>query len=264
VKFTEDIWVLDGEIRPGNRSVVHHATVYLRPPGSTWLREAKAGVAHISGKSDPMANVSTLFAYVPGSSPQRYFPQQQEAGRLIPAGSDIVLQMHYTANGTDTEDQTRIGLVVSKKRPSKQLLNLIIEDQKFEIPPNVSSYPYSAGVVLNEPVTLVYAQPHMHMRGTDMKIEITYPDGRSEMLLSVPRYNYMWQVIYVLAKPLPLPKGARIMISGHWDNSANNKFNPDPSRTVRWGAQSWDEMFTAVIGTVVDTENDRYRGSMPQ
>jgi len=265
-KFTEDTWLLDGEIRPGNRSVVHHATVYLRPPGSTWMKGAQTGVPYVPGKSDEPAasdSVTTLFAYAPGASPQRYFPPQKDTGRFIPAGSEIFLQIHYTANGIETEDRTKIGLVLSRERPAKQLLNLIVQDKAIEIPPYTSNYSHSTGVIVNEPVTLIYMQPHMHMRGVDMKIEVKYPDGRSETLLSVPRYSYMWQVIYFLSKPVLVPKGTLIAASARWDNSANNKFNPDPSRTVRWGAQSWDEMFQVTIGAVVDAKNDRYRPTTP-
>jgi len=165
--------------------------------------------------------------------------------------------MHYTANGTEAADQTKVGLVLSKNPPVKRLLNLTIQARTFAIPPYAANYPYSAAVALNEPVTLVYLQPHLHMRGTDMTIKVTYPDGRSETLLSVPRYNYMWQVIYVLAKPIPLPKDTVIEISAHWDNSANNKFNPDPSKTVRWGQQSWDEMLVAILGTTVESATQR-------
>jgi hypothetical protein len=134
-----------------------------------------------------------------------------------------------------------------------QLLNRIITGNGFEIPPNAPNYGYSETIVLNEPITLLYAQPHLHVRGIDMKIEIFYPDGKSETLLSVPRYNFMWQVVYILAKPIRLPKGALIRVSAHWDNSAGNKFNPDPSQTVRWGAQSWQEMMVALLGGYVET-----------
>ena len=132
------------------------------------------------------------------------------------------------------------GFVLAKQPPAKQLLNLAAYDTSFEIPPYV------------ETVTLVYLQPHMHLRGTNMEIEATHPDGRSEMLVSVPRYNFQWQVIYMLEKPIKLPKGTRIDVFATWDNSANNKSNPDPSSTVRTGQQSWDEMLVALLGVTVD------------
>jgi hypothetical protein len=265
-KFAEDTWVIDGEIQPGNRSAVHHASVVVRPPGSAWMKDARPGEPYIPttpidtvavGAAPPDAQFSWLFGYAPGATPQRYFSPDHDAGRLVPAGSDLFLEMHYTANGREAEDRTKVGLVLSKKPPVKRLLNLTIQARTFAIPPYAPHYAYSAAVALNEPVALVYLQPHLHMRGTDMTIKVTYPDGRSETLLSVPRYNYMWQVIYVLAKPIPLPKDTVIEISAHWDNSANNKFNPDPSKTVRWGQQSWDEMLVAILGTTVESATQR-------
>ena len=110
--------------------------------------------------------------------------------------------------------------------------------------------------IVNEPVTLVFMQPHLHMRGTTMDIKVTYPDGRSEMLISVPRYNYLWQIIYIQDKPLKLPKGTRIDVIATWDNSAFNLFNPDPSQRVRWGAQSWEEMMVAILGVTADRSVD--------
>ena len=262
MKFAEDTWVLDGELRPGNRSVIHHASVIVRPPGSNWMRAAKPGVPYFAGIEEqptPANPSSFLLGYAPGFSPHQDFLPGQDAGRLIPAGSDLLLEIHYTPNGTETTDQTKFGFVLAKKRPAKQLLNLVIDGRGFAIPPYATNHEGSAGVILNEPMTVVFAQPHLHLRGIDMKIDIFYPDGRSETLLSVPRYTFMWQLSYVLAKPLQLPKGTRVMVTAHWDNSANNKLNPDPSKTVRWGQQSTDEMLVALLGGVVDTTTDRYR-----
>ena len=257
VKFAKDTWIMDGEIQPGNRSAVHHASVIVRPPGSPWLKDAKVGEPYIPPKQGPVAveNFNApqewLLGYVPGMAPQRYFNPAKGAGRMIPAGSDIFFEIHYTGNGTKTEDQTRVGFVLAKEPPEKQLLNLVVYDTAFEIPPNATKHPGSSWAILNEPVTLVYLQPHMHLRGTSMEIKVTYPDGRSEMLVSVPRYNFQWQVIYMLEKPLKLPRGTRIDVFATWDNSANNKFNPDPSSTVRNGQQSWDEMLVALFGVTV-------------
>jgi len=260
-KFPVDTWVVDAEVRPSNRSVVHHASVVVRPPGSKWLEGAKPGVPYIPSSTENSSSTETFFwlcGYAPGISPQEHFSPNEDVGRLIPAGSDLFLELHYTPNGSETEDQTSVGLVLSGKRPDKQLLNLIITGNGFEIPPNAPNYGYSETIVLNEPITLLYAQPHLHVRGIDMKIEIAYPDGKSETLLSVPRYNFMWQVVYILAKPIRLPKGTLIRVSAHWDNSAGNKFNPDPSQTVRWGAQSWQEMMVALLGGYVET-TEHYR-----
>jgi len=258
VKFAKDTWIIDGEILPGNRSAVHHASVIVRPPGSPWLKEAKVGEPYIPPKQGPVAfeNFNArndwLLGYVPGMAPQRYFNPASNAGRMIPAGSDIFFEIHYTGTGKKSEDQTKVGFVLAKNPPEKQLLNVVAYDTGFEIPPNAAKHPGTTWAILNEPVTLIYLQPHMHLRGTSMDIKVTYPDGRSEMLVRVPRFNFQWQVIYMLAKPIKLPKGTRIDVLATWDNSANNKFNPDPTATVRNGQQSWDEMLVAILGVTAD------------
>jgi len=258
VKFPQDTWIVDGEILPGNRSAVHHASVIVRPPGSPWLKDAKVGEPYIPPKQGPVAfeNFNArndwLLGYVPGMAPQRYFNPETNAGRMIPAGSDIFFEIHYTGNGKRSEDQTKVGFVLAKHPPEKQLLNVVAYDTSFEIPPNTAKQPGTTWAILNEPVTLVYLQPHMHLRGTSMDIRVTYPDGRSEMLISVPRFNFQWQVIYMLEKPIRLPKGTRIDVLATWDNSSNNRFNPDPNVFVRNGQQSWDEMLVAIFGVTVD------------
>jgi hypothetical protein len=264
--FDKDTWIADGEIRPGNRSVVHHASLIVRPPGSQWMKDAKVGEPYIPPKNTDRAVTNAeapsnmqndwFLGYVPGMHPQRYFYPEKGAGRMIPAGSSIFLEMHYTASGRETVDQTKVGFVLAKQPPAKRLLNLMVMEFNFEIPPNAGDHPGTTWAILNEPATLIYTQPHLHMRGIDMDIKVTYPDGRSEMLVSVPRYNYLWQTIYVQDKPIELPKGTRIDVSAHWDNSANNKFNPDPTKTVRWGDQSWDEMLVAFVGVTVDRNVD--------
>ena len=261
-KFPKDTWIVDGEIQPGNRSAVHHASVIVRPPGSAWLKDARVGEPHIPPKTGEVAFTNFnapqewLLGYVPGMAPQRYFSPEKDAGRMIPAGSDIFLEIHYSGNGKKSEDQTKVGFVLAKEPPGKQLLHLVLYDNSFEIPPNVANHTVNVWGILNEPVTLVYMQPHLHLRGTRMDIRATYPDGRSETLLRVPRYNYQWQVIYVRDKPLKLPKGTRIDVSAGWDNSANNKFNPDPSQTVRVGQQAWDEMLVSILGVTADRSID--------
>jgi hypothetical protein len=261
-KFPRDTWVVDGEIQPGNRSAVHHASVIVRPPGSAWLKDAKTGEPHIPPKTGEVAltNFNSrnewLMGYVPGMAPQRNFSPDKGAGRMIPAGSDIFLEIHYTGTGKTTEDRTRVGLVLAKERPGKQLLNLVLYDNNFVIPPNVPDHTANTWAILNEPVTLVYLQPHLHLRGAKMDIKVTYPDGRSETLLRVPQYNYQWQLIYIRDKPLKLPKGTRIDAIATWDNSANNKFNPDPSQTVRAGQQAWDEMLVSILGVTAERNVD--------
>lgn len=261
--LTKDTWVVEGEVRPGNRSVVHHASVHVRPPGSQWLKDAKPGVPFPKGNVlpapvNPDVNVANewLLGYVPGVHDE-YFDLDHKAAKLIPAGSDLVFEMHYTANGKSTEeDRSKVGFVVANAPPAQRLLTIPVVNMNFTIPPGAASHPGQAAATLNQPVELVYSQPHMHLRGKDMDIRLRYPTGESEMLVSVPRYDFNWQIVYYETKPRSLPKGTRIELDAHWDNSANNKYNPDPTATVKWGDQSWEEMIFAWVGVVVNRDAD--------
>jgi hypothetical protein len=266
--FTKDTWIVDAEVRPGNRAVVHHASVHVRPPGSQWLKDAKPGEAYIppgsNGEAAPpapvdpnvTANNEWLLGYVPGTQTQSYFDLEHKAAKLIPAGSDIVFEMHYTANGSEAVDQTKVGFVLAKEPPQKRLVTVPVFDDTFAIPPGDPDYEAHALAAFNQPVELVYSQPHMHLRGKDMQIRLQYPTGESETLVSVPHYDFGWQLIYFEQKPRLLPKGTRVELTAHWDNSAANKYNPDPTRTIRWGEQSWDEMIFAWVGVMVDPHAD--------
>jgi hypothetical protein len=266
--FTKDTWVVDAEVRPGNREVVHHASVHVRPPGSHWMKDAKPGEAYIPpGRGDgpaPPAPVDPnvdqrnewLLGYVPGTQTQSYFDLTHKAAKLIPAGSDIVFEMHYTANGKEAIDQTKVGFVLAKEPPKKRLLTVPVFDDTFVIPPGAPNQEAHARAVFNQPVELIYSQPHMHLRGKDMDVRLQYPNGESETLLSVPHYDFSWQTIYFEQKPRQLPKGTHVELTAHWDNSAANKYNPDPAKTIRWGEQSWDEMIFAWVGVVVDRDAD--------
>jgi mono/diheme cytochrome c family protein len=205
--FTKDTWVIDGEVRPSNRRVVHHGSVHIRPPGSQWLKDAKVGEPyvppHTNAKETPGApvdpNVSTanewLLGYAPGVQTQSYFDLDHKAAKLIPAGSDIVFEMHYTTNGTPAEDQTRVGLVLAKQPPQYRLLTVPVAGADFAIAPGDANYPGHTTATFDMPVTLVYSQPHMHLRGKDMDIRLDYPNGEHETLVSVPHYDFSWQTI---------------------------------------------------------------------
>jgi len=263
--FRKDTWVTAAEIRPGARSVVHHVLAVVRPPGSKWMRDAKPFVPYVPPKradtSEPDPNdpqttpvdesYEFLAGYAPGMPPQRF--DTDHSAKLIPAGSDIVLQLHYTANGkTTVADQTRVGITLAKEAPPRRFYSAVIAGSHWAIPPGDPNYEAKASMTFGEPVELVFIQPHMHTRGKDMKIVLTWPDGRTETLLSVPKYSFNWQLIYYLAKPLRLPAGAKVQVTAHWDNSANNPFNPDPGKTVTWGDQSWDEMLSVPMGVITD------------
>lgn len=261
--FTKDTWVTAGEIRPGARSVVHHMSAIVRPPGEPWLKDARPGVPYFppggaQPETDMQAGLITmndefLVGYSPGMQPQRF--DIDHSAKLIPAGSDIVLQVHYTPNGkTSVQDQTRIGLTLAKTPPPRRFYSAVVNSAKWEIPPGDANYEGHARLTFGEPVELVFVQPHMHVRGKDMTVRLVYPGGETETLLSVPHYDFNWQIIYYLAKPLLLPQGTRVEVTAHWDNSANNPRNPDPTRTVRWGNQSSDEMLSVPLAVIIDRD----------
>jgi hypothetical protein len=249
--------------------VVHHGSVHIRPPGSQWLKDAKVGEAYVLPKRadggdalpapvDPSVNVSNewLLGYVPGIQPQNYFDLDHKAAKLIPAGSDIVFEMHYTTNGKAATDQTKVGFVLAKEPPKYRLLTVPVAGADFTIPPGDPNYAGHTVAQFDQPVTLIYSQPHMHLRGKDMDIRLDYPNGERETLVSVPHYDFSWQTIYFEQQPIEVPKGTKIELFAHWDNSANNKYNPDPTKTIRWGDQSWDEMLFAWVGVVVPRDMD--------
>jgi len=261
--FTKDTWVTAAEIRPGAPSVVHHALAVVRPPGSEWLKEAKPFVPYMppledaesASQNDPQSkpvdmSYELLAAYSPGMGAQRF--DIDRSAKLIPAGSDIILQVHYTPNGKMAmSDQTRVGVTLTGDRPPKRFYSAVAASANWTIAPGDANAEGRARLTFGEPVELVYVQPHMHVRGKDMIVKLTYPDGRTETILSVPRYDFHWQIVYYLAKPLELPQGTRVEAVAHWDNSANNAANPDPSLTVKYGFQSTDEMLSANMGVIV-------------
>ncbi len=267
--FTKDTWVMDAEVRAGNRAVVHHGSVHVRPPGSQWLKDAKVGEPYVIPRRpdgtealpapvDPSVNVSNewLVGYVPGTQTESYFDLDHKAAKLIPAGSDLVFEMHYTTNGKPATDQTKVGFVLAKTPPQYRLLTVPVAGADFAIPPGDANYAGHTIAQFDQPVKLIYSQPHMHLRGKDMDIKLDYPSGERETLVSVPHYDFNWQTIYFEQKPIDLPKGTKIELFAHWDKSPNNKYNPDPKATIRWGDQSWDEMLFAWVGVVVPRDTD--------
>jgi len=226
--FTEDKWIQAMEIRPGNRTVVHHVIAFTQDAGAraTGEGEANRGRGQLGGITPNKTGV----VFSPGTA------------RLIKKGSNIVFQMHYTTNGQATKDRTKIGLVFAREPARKILVTGNALNSRFVIPPGESNYEVKASTTFNEDSLLSSFMPHMHYRGKDFTYTAIYPDGRSEILLSVPKYDFNWQLTYILKEPLPMPKGTRLECVAHFDNSARNKFNPDPTRAVRWGDQTWEEM----------------------
>jgi len=261
--FTKDTWVTSIEIRPGNRSVVHHADVFIVPhdkrvkygvPEITPKRRDADGVAIDKiQKEDATRGLLGLEAiYVPGAPPADY--RLHDAAKLIPAGSDFMIQMHYTPNGTATTDQTRVGLTLAKQKPTRRFITIVPtalrDEAHFHIPAGDPDWETHAEVVFQQDAELVWFLPHMHLRGKDMTYRLIYPTGESETVLSV-KYDFGWQLGYDTKKPIVIPKGTRLDVTAHFDNSANNRFNPDPSKDVWWGDQTWEEMMIPYFGVVV-------------
>ena len=228
--FKEDRWVEMAEVRPTARAVVHHAIVYVRPPNA------------------PFTARQYLAGYAPGISQQIWKPGQ---ARLIPAGSELIFQLHYTANGTQAADQTEIGLVFARKAPVEQVVAMNTGNGGFEIPPGDPNHRVDSSVTMHQDVSLVAMRPHMHLRGKSFEFRAVYPGGDTEILLRVPSYDFNWQPYYYLETPKPLQKGTRIECTAYFDNSINNPRNPDPKAAVRWGEQSWEEMMLGWFDVVV-------------
>ena len=256
--FTEDKWVQMAEARPTNRPMVHHIIAYVREPGSSYFKDQKPGVffeappSKAEEKTDTSALPSDfLIGYAPGQPAEVLGPGQ---AKLIKAGSDLVLEVHYMPMGTATTDQTKVGLVFAKQPPKERVLTLSAVNGTFKIPPGDPNYRVDASFEVATDLKLAGLHPHMHTRGKDFEYRIVYPDGRTETILRVPKYNWRWQLWYNLAEPLVLPKGTKIECTAHFDNSADNPENPDPTKTVIWGQQSWDEMMVGFFNLVFDAK----------
>lgn len=256
--FKEDKWVQMLEVRPTDRAVVHHIIAYLREPGSDFHRDQKPGVFFTAppAKADEKTDASALpsdflVGYAPGQPAEILRPGE---GKLIKAGSDIVFEVHYTPNGKATQDQTKLGLVFSKAPPSERVLTLSASNGTFKIPPGDPDYKVDATFEVQKDVKLVALHPHMHARGKSFEYRLRFPDGKTETILSVPTYNWHWQLWYNLADAIDLPQGTKIECTAHFDNSPNNPENPDPTKAVIWGQQSWDEMMVGFFNLKFDAK----------
>jgi hypothetical protein len=234
--LTEDKWIQAIEFRPSNRAVVHHIIASAQPAGQAPNDERTRGRVGLGGITPNMPGE----IYEPG------------VARKLPAGSDIILQMHYTTNGAATTDRTSVGVIYAKEPPKKALGGGMILNVGFTIPPGADNHEVKAVQTLQQDTVLTSLMPHMHMRGKDMTYVAYYPDGRTETLLSVPKYLFDWQIVYDFAQPKVMPKGTRIEVTAHFDNSTKNAYNPDAGQTVRWGDQTWEEMMIGFFTTLVD------------
>jgi hypothetical protein len=246
--LTEDRWIQFAEPRPGNRALVHHVIAFIREPGSPWFAEYPVNKSFIPNKTTKGGPSGYITGYAPGSMPYTLRPGQ---AALLKAGSDIVFQMHYTANGTPGTDQSKIGLVFAKEPPKQAVHTLWLQNSKFVIPPGADNYPVATTVTLGTDVELLDSTPHMHVRGKAATLKAVYPTGEEEKLLSA-RYDFSWQLSYQYAPGKIMPKGTRLEAVSFYDNSTNNKHNPNPKAEVRWGDQSWEEMMLNFVRVAVD------------
>jgi hypothetical protein len=252
--FTEDNWVQAAEVRPTDRAVVHHIIAFIREPKSNWFHGQAAGqffiAPQIKTKEEPDTSAlpsDFLVGYAPGQPAEILRPGE---AKLIKAGSDIVFQVHYTPNGHPTRDQTRLGIVFVKERPKERVLTLSATNGTFHIPPGDPNYRVDSSFEVGTQVKLAGLHPHMHGRGKDFLYRLVYPTDESQIILSVPHYNWHWQNWYTLDEPIVLPKGTKIKCVAHFDNSPNNPDNADPKRSVPWGEQTWDEMMVGFFNLV--------------
>lgn len=259
--FTEGKWVSMSEIRPTSRENVHHAVVYIRPPDSNWLRHAPVGApftaSDMTDEQDRHDTHTTkadiLLVYAPGSSPDHW---PSGMAKYIPAGSDLVFQMHYTTHGRATTDQTKIGLVFAAHPPAQRVLTLQLTNSDFVIPPGVDDYRVEVHGSMPNDAMLLSFFPHMHLRGKRFEYNIVRPDGTTVTLLRV-NYDFYWQLSYRLAEPRPLPAGTTLQAVAWFDNSKNNPHNPDPTAAVYWGDQTYDEMMVGFFDVAVPTNIDK-------
>lgn len=259
--FTEGKWVQFSEVRPSSRENVHHAVVYVRPPDSHWLQHAPVGEpftgADMNDEQDRndthFTTADILLVYAPGSSPDNW---TSGMAKFIPAGSDLVFQMHYMAHGHPMSDQTSVGLVFAKEPPKQRVLTLQLTNDKFVIPPGVPDFRVEVhGSIPNDALLLSFF-PHMHLRGKRFEYNILRPGGGIETLLRV-NYDFYWQLSYRLAEPRLLKAGTVLQAVAWYDNSKNNPHNPDPDAAVRWGDQTYDEMMVGFFDVAVPANVDK-------
>ncbi len=231
----EDVWLRATEIVPGNTRVLHHIIASTIMPGQEREKNGKA-----------------LTGYAPGMGPDTL---PAGAGIRLKAGSRIIFQLHYTASGKAEKDRSRLGLYLAKEPPKTELQSAVVIDHKFRIPPGAREFTARQSRRFDKDVLLYTMNPHMHFRGKWMRYSARYPDGTQELLLSVPNYRFDWQRNYELKEPRLLPKGTELVVEAAWDNSPLNLNNPDPTKTVGWGDQTFNEMFYASYRfTIVDAK----------
>ena len=230
-EFESDKWIQAMEIRPSSPQVVHHVLIFLKYPRN-----------HPRAKEQPMDN-GGLNGYFMGMVPGQgdiTFPEGM--GKFLPKGATMVFQIHYTPNGEPTEDKPQLGMIFCKDKPGKEVTTTGISNVFFNIPPGAENHEVKATYIVREKMRLLSLMPHMHVRGKAYRYVAKLPDGEEITLLEIPRYDFNWQLVYILREPIDLPKGSKIYATGWFDNSDKNPANPDPTKDVRFGEQTWEEM----------------------
>jgi hypothetical protein len=240
-----DVWIRAIEILPGDRAVVHHVLAGIDDPGNGSRREIRGKIGELGG-------------YAPGKNA---VPYPSDTGILLRKEARFRFQIHYTPNGKATTDVTRMGLYFYDKPPKHSLDMVLILNTSFSIPANTKLYSDSIQQVFDRDIILYSLLPHAHLRGRAAKFTAHYPDGREEILLSVPQYDFKWQPLYALNPPKLIPAGTRVVLDMTWDNSAQNPANPDPSKVVRWGDQTWEEMNVGWFRFREADDNDRAKAA---
>jgi mono/diheme cytochrome c family protein len=232
----EDRWIQAVEIRPTARAVVHHVLAFVVYPLNRMKEQPK-----LDGLN------GWVGIYVPGESPM-VFPEG--TGKYLPARATIGFQIHYTATGEAAEDQTSIGFVWAKTPPKREVVTTSATNTAIRIPAGAADHPQEASYTFAHDAQLLSFLPHMHVRGKAFRYVAVGPDGKEEVLLDVPRYDFNWQTCYRLKEPKAVKKGTTIRAYARFDNSKNNPFNPDPAKDVRWGQQTWEEMLVGYFDYV--------------
>jgi peroxiredoxin len=229
--FTEDMFIQAAEARPLNRAAVHHIVLFYKVPGEKRTR---------------------LFEnWIDGAAPGNIPLELPEGvGRKIPAGASLIWQMHYTATGKEEKDRSQYAFRFCKQRPKREARVAPIRNERFRIPAGDPNFRVDSAFTTPRDLLIYSFSPHMHVRGKDFEYRAIFPDGKSEVLLSVPQYDFNWQSAYRLKLPKRLPAGTRIECTAHYDNSKGNPANPDPTKEVRWGDQTWEEMMIGYVDYV--------------
>jgi hypothetical protein len=239
--LTEDEWVRGAQIVPTDKSVVHHVLVFVLPEAALHDRAARRRAAIDEARG-------FFAAYVPGNDAVVY---PDGMAKRLPKGSVLAFQIHYTPSGTATRDQLKIGFVFGDAAPRHLVRTAAVANRRIRIPPGAANHEEAAQVRMPAEARLLAFMPHMHVRGKAFRYEIERPGAaesdRYQVVLDIPRYDFNWQLRYILREPIAAPRGTVLRATAWYDNSVHNPANPDPAKTVRWGPQTYDEMMLGYV-----------------